>query len=74
MQNFKQAANHILETEPNVSAEVLEGLLDDQIDLWHANPSYNMPLYEFLGLSKDEFAQMIEWQISLPHSIQGRIK
>lgn len=74
MKNFKQTALELIEKEPSVSTETIEDMLDDAIEEWHGRTDLaGMPLYEFLGISKEEFATMLSWQLPVPPSIKERM-
>ena len=61
-ETFLSKAQAILVAEPEVSDDVLEELLLDEIDLWHSEIGSNpiLPLHKFLGVTKEEYSQFIE--------------
>ena len=60
-ENFKSKAQSILTAEPEVSDEVLEELLLDEVDLWHSQVGTNtvLPLHEFLGVTREEYKELM---------------
>jgi len=46
------------------------GKVDDYIDRWHDQPENGIPLHDFLGLTRDEYARFVE-RSELPRWLPG---
>lgn len=69
MSNTKQRSPTFLELYLN--GEVLADEIDDFVDEWHANPGVN-EIYEFLGMTKEEYSLWLRDPESLPHIARSR--
>lgn len=54
-----------------LNGEVLGDEIDDFIDTWHANPG-GKEIYEFLGMSKEEYSLWLRDPDTLPHIARAR--
>ncbi len=57
--------------ERYLNGEVLAEDIDNYVDQWHAK-SGKQPIYEFLGLSRDEYALWMCDPNALPHIARAR--
>jgi hypothetical protein len=54
-----------------LKGEVLPETIDDYVDQWHANPD-GQEIYEFLGMSREEYALWLRDPNVLPHIARAR--
>lgn len=59
MENFKQKALEIIDSEPSVSNEVLSELMSDEIDFWHEHEEIAIPLKNHLGMTSEEYKRFL---------------
>src|ERR1022692_3680788 len=57
--------------ERYLDGEVPAEDIDDYVDRWHAKPG-NQQIFEFLGLSRDEYAVRMRDPNALPHIARAR--
>jgi len=69
MSSKQQAQATFLERYLN--GEILAEDIDDYVDQWHAKPG-NLQIYEFLGLSRDEYSLWLRDPDVLPHIARAR--
>ena len=54
-----------------IAGEAMIEEIDDYVDEWHANPA-GLPLHEYLGMSRDEYALWLRSPDSLPAILADR--
>jgi hypothetical protein len=54
-----------------LNGEVLAEEMDDFIDVWHTDPQ-NKEIYEFLGMSEQEYSLWLRDPEALPHIARAR--
>jgi hypothetical protein len=54
-----------------MNGEVLAEEIDDYVDKWH-DDSGDQPIYEFLGMSKQEYSLWLRDPDVLPHIVRAR--
>ena len=54
-----------------LSGKVLPEDIDDYVDKWHANPA-GQEIYEFLGMSEEEYSLWLRDPNALPHIARAR--
>jgi hypothetical protein len=54
-----------------VNGKVLPEEIDEYVDKWHASPG-NQQIYDFLGMSKDEYSLWLRDPDVLPHIVRSR--